>query len=517
MKSVLYILAASVSLILPWIDGFFMFAFISWIPLFYLWEKTEKLLRRALYTYIIFVLWNAGVTWWIWNASPGGAVMAILANALLMLITVTCYFVCKDYLDVKYHLPALIPFWLSFEYLHQYWDLSWTWLTLGNILSVFPSIIGWYSITGTSGGSLWILSSNVLAYYIFLKKERKWFPLFAGVFILPLALSMFMKNIRNNNGKSISYMIVQPNIDPYNEKFYFDFGTLYEKTKNLILRQNLNKRIDLLILPETFITFDLNEEGLNRNEVIEMFRKDFIASGLAKYILTGASTYKFYDHEKPSSTARMDKNSGKYYDMFNTAIWITSDTVDVYHKSILVPGVEKMPFPSVFKFLDKLAIDMGGTTGSLGMQEDRHVFSAKEGWKAAPIICYESVYGEYVGDYVRKGANVLCVITNDGWWGNTPGHRQHLKFGTLRCVEYGLPMLRSANTGISAVVDEHGKILKTLGYEQQGVLNGEISLYDSKSVYTSIKDIISRIMLVLSLVIFVFCLYKKINFQKLKS
>jgi apolipoprotein N-acyltransferase len=113
-----------------------------------------------------------------------------------------------------------------------------------------------------------------------------------------------------------------------------------------------------------------------------------------------------------------------------------SGTIQIYHKSKLVPGVEKMPWPAVFKYIEKFAIDLGGISGSLGMQEERVAFFTQDKkFAAGPIVCYESVYGEYVGEYVKKGANFLAIITNDGWWGDTPGYRQHLQYGALRAIE----------------------------------------------------------------------------------
>lgn len=512
MTDFLLILIASFSLIAPWFGGLSYLVFFSWLPLFLIWEKVQSRWRRIIYTYLVFVLWNAGVTWWIWNASPGGAVLAILANAFLMTTTASFFFVFRRGLKTAYPLFLLIPLWLSFEYLHQYWDLSWTWLTLGNVFSDAKYMVRWYSFTGTSGGSLWVLLVNMLLYYALRKKEKTLYYLTALFLTAPILISFFYKHFASPSAYRVKYAVIQPNIDPYNEKFYFDFELLYERTLKLIKSQSKKAPYDIIVFPETFITYDLNESGLNKNEVVEKIRQDFILSGMTKYVLTGASTYKYYVNENPSATARKDRNNGFYFDMYNTALWITTDSVFVYHKSILVPGVEKMPFPSVLKFLDDFAIDMGGTTGSLGVQKERAVFSAKEGWSVAPIICYESVYGEYVGDYVRKGADFFCVITNDGWWGNTPGHVQHLKFGILRCLEYEMPMLRSANTGISAAADSKGKLIQSLSYETSGIIEGEISISQNRmTFYAKHKDIISRTMLAFSFLIAGYFLYTKFS------
>ena len=84
----------------------------------------------------------------------------------------------------------------------------------------------------------------------------------------------------------------------------------------------------------------------------------------------------------------------------------------------------------------------------------------------APVICYESVYGEYSTGYIKKGAQAIFIMTNDGWWDNTAGHRQHLYFASLRAIEARRAIARSANTGISAFVNQRGDILQPTRYDE---------------------------------------------------
>src|SRR5262249_55056466 len=139
--------------------------------------------------------------------------------------------------------------------------------------------------------------------------------------------------------------------------------------------------------------------------------------------ITGASTYRVYS-AKQTATARKFKNEADYFDAYNSALQLSgNESVQVYHKSKLVPGVERMPYPAVFGFLDKYSIDLGGMSGSLGTQDERSVF-VHHNQKAAPVICYESIFGDFLSGYIRNGAEMIFIITNDGWWGNTPGYRQ---------------------------------------------------------------------------------------------
>ena len=126
-----------------------------------------------------------------------------------------------------------------------------------------------------------------------------------------------------------------------------------------------------------------------------------------------------------------------------------------------------MPFPAIFGLLDDFAIDLGGTAGSLGMQAHPSVFRSGK-ITAAPVVCYESVYGDYVREYINQGANIICIMTNDGWWEDTPGYRQHCQYARLRAIEERRSIARSANTGISCFIDQRGEIHQaTKSFEDQ--------------------------------------------------
>src|SRR5207247_2436074 len=111
------------------------------------------------------------------------------------------------------------------------------------------------------------------------------------------------------------------------------------------------------------------------------------------------------------------------------------------------------------------SIDLGGTSGSLGMQKERTVFKTQSTINnpqsaifIAPAICYESIYGDFLSAYIRNGAEFIAVITNDGWWGDTPGYIQHENYARLAAIEFRRDIARSANTGISCFINQKGDI-----------------------------------------------------------
>jgi apolipoprotein N-acyltransferase len=278
-----------------------------------------------------------------------------------------------------------------------------------------------------------------------------------------------------------------------------------------LAKPNLNAQTHYLVLPETFITNNINEKFLNESEELVWFRDSLIKALPNLKVITGGNTYEFYeDPSKVTSTARFDKNSGLHYDVYNSAVYIDATSSQVYHKSKLVPGVEKMPFPALFKPLENLALDLGGTVGSLGLQKERSVFKDETNQTAiAPVICYESVYSDYVSEYVRNGASLIFIVTNDGWWDDTPGYKQHLNYARLRAIENRRQIVRSANTGISCFLDELGNIYQPSKWWQEAVIAQHIYPNTELTFFSRFGDLISYSAVLFSSLLLLFYLFKR--------
>jgi apolipoprotein N-acyltransferase len=315
--------------------------------------------------------------------------------------------------------------------------------------------------------------------------------------------------------QGLEAVIVQPNIDPYNEKFDVGYQQQFSKMLRLA-RTQVNKSTAYLILPETFITgirSDLNEDELNNSQEIQWFRDSLMQEFPQLKIITGGNSYRFYRlNETPSSTARRDDRTGLYYDVYNTALFIDQHQTQIYHKSKLVPGVEKMPFPALMKPLEGLAINLGGTMGSLGTQDDRTVFVDQDhNISIAPVICYESVYGDFVTGYTEHGASLICIITNDGWWDDTPGYYQHLNYGRLRAIENRREIARSANTGISCFIDQYGNIRQATAWWEPAVIKGNVMPNSNLTFFSRWGDLISYSSVALSILLVLFYLFRLIR------
>ena len=414
-------------------------------------------------------------------------------------------------------------FWLAFEFFHHRWDLTWPWLTLGNAFAKNHTWIQWYEYTGVPGGSLWVLALNLLFFDLLNGKTKNAFVI-ATTILIPIIISFILYYSYDEKENKVNVVCVQPNIDPFSEKFN---SMNFEEQLNKMLalaKQKTDSTTDYLVFPETALTEEIWENDLKQTSSIYIL-KEFLKQYPKLKIISGASTWHLYEEgDKLSATAHKFKKSASadpssvgqpgYYDAFNTALQIdNSDSIQIYHKSKLVPGVERMPYPKVFGFLENLAIDLGGMSGSLGTQDERTVFRAPSnspeggeksnssesplrgvgGLGVAPVVCYESIYGEYVGEYVNNGATLIFIITNDGWWRDTPGYKQHLLYGRLRAIETRRSITRSANTGISCFINERGDFSQETQWWKPSVIQANINSNTEKTFYTKFGDFIGRI------------------------
>lgn len=500
-------LSGAALLALGWYPPFAPLLFIGLVPLLVL-EERLRLRSLWFWTILMFLGWNVGAIWWLWNASGWFTLGAWIPNAILMSLPVVLASLTRRLSDGRFRFLPFIAFWLSFEYLHQNWGLTFPWLNLGNALGAYPAWAQWYEYTGSLGGSLWLLVGNVLAYEVFVRHSRHVLALALWV-LMPLGFSLYLfYTFSPQEVTPVEVVVVQPNLDCYAEKFAMNPKTGEPSTSHVPYTEQVNRLQQLAeekITPQTrFVAFP--ETALHKNvEEAYLFTKQnpefyqlqrWLQQHPDLSLITGMDSYLVYENGlEPSPTARTAPN-GLVYDKFNTALFMQADGAhEFYHKSKLVIGAETTPFRSAMPVVLK---DM---SGSLGVQAERELFPHPTDslhLKAAPVICFESVYGEFVTGY--EGMNLIFVITNDGWWGNTPGHTQHLRFSQLRAIEMRRPVARSANTGISCFINAKGEITSSLGYNQMGALRGVVEASSAApTLYAQHGDYLGRLAAFLAL------------------
>lgn len=508
-------LLAALSPLLFWLawppQYLFVLAFVAFIPLLFIEEhfyNTQQSVAKYFgFIYLSLLLWNIATTWWIWNAAQWGSLPAFLLNSLLMCVPWLLYHKTRNQLGQTPALIMLIAAWLAWEYFHLRWQLTWPWLTLGNVFAMYPPIIQWYEYTGHLGGSLWVLAVNVLL-FIAIKKSiaTQWKLAFffraAATVLVPIIFSLFIYFTYQEQGEKVNVTVVQPNVDPYAEKFDYSFyTTIWNKLKNLSTTKS-QANTKFIVWPETSLPGNIWLNRLNESKALKII--DTLMQSMPQAtLITGVDAYELFDSKK-TVTARKFRSGECCFDAYNAAFQIdTSGVKEVYIKSKLVPGVERMPYPQIFGFLENFAIDLGGTSGSLATQANREVFTVNN-LKVAPVICYESVFGEYVTDYINQGAQAIFIVTNDAWWGNTDGHKQHLYYASMRAIENRKSIARSANTGISCFINQRGDIQQATTYGTTTAINQDVFFNSKKTIYTYLGDFIGVLAILFTLFYLVF-------------
>lgn len=492
-RLILLSLASGLLLSASWpARGIPLLAFVALLPLFFVEDQmfSQRTRHRSagffMHAWLAFFVWNLLTTWWIVFATVPGMITAVVLNSFFMAIPWWLMHVWRRMLPKRQGVLPLVFFWLSFEYLHSKWELSWSWLDLGNVFAAWPRWVQWYEYTGTAGGALWVLLVNMLLFMLInellkaesIVKRVRWFAgLSLTAFLFPLVISFIIYARYKERPDPVEVVIVQPSNDPYQPAQSPDEAILRVERMLALASEMVTPQTRFVATPEAALPEGiwLHQAGLNRN-VLQI--REFLSLNPQLSWVSGGFTYDLYQGaDQASRTARPMTGTNNFFDVYNSGVFIGQQGLfDHYHKSKLVPGIERMPFFTVLRPIGKLVSTLGGTAGSLGTQENRSVFQAGKGEPViAPVICYESIYGDYMSEYARRGAGMIFVLTNDGWWRNTPGHRQHHEYARLRAIELRRPVVRAASTGFSSFIDQKGKVLKKTGWWEETAIRESVN------------------------------------------
>jgi len=480
-------------------------------------------LKVWLAMFIGLSIWNISTTWWVGNASATGGLFANVANAILMTIPIMATRNARRVFGERIGNLAFVVFWMTFELIHLNWELTWPWLSLGNVFALNHTWVQWYAYTGVFGGTLWVLITNLLVFnwikkYVFGSQitikpnKRQLFKpafLFIAIIVVPITISKIIYTNTSDKGSLTHVTVVQPNFDPFTEKFAIPYSIQMEKMI-VLSKSKINDSTSFLVWPETAIQSEIWLDKIKFEKPVRDLKKELDSFPNLTMVLGINGFERYNSGDDISATAReMIYNTNDiggadtmFFDIYNTALAINSTgPIGYYHKSKLVPGAERMPYPEFFSSLGKWAIDLGGIQGSLGIQKERTVFFNNEGIGVAPVICYESVFGAYVTEYVKKGAGLIFIITNDGWWGNTDGYKQHCLYAKLRSIETRRSIARSANTGISCFINQRGDITQPTGWREDAAISASLAVNTEITFYTRYGDYLAIIAMVIALII----------------
>ncbi|MCE3076775.1 apolipoprotein N-acyltransferase [Chryseobacterium gwangjuense] len=519
MKYVLLALISAMLLSISWPTyGVPFFIFVALVPLLMMEHGISKFsnYKRKGWvvfglSYICFIIWNIVTTGWLYGSkNPDGShslmavLFPVLVNSLLYSLVFQCYHWYKNAQGTYWGLAFFVAIWMSFEKFHLNWELTWPWLNLGNSFSEYPKLIQWYDTLGATGGSFWILLVNILIFYTIriweAGRKRKDLikntSIVTALIIIPMIISVIKYNSFNEKPiGTVNVLMLQPDLDPYAEKYSQDSLTIENDLLSLAERNSKGK-IDYYIAPETALPGNgsISETAFEKSLILNNV-KGFLLKHPGSVFSAGISSHRFYTSSNNLPKAAYQLNPELWVERYNSAVQITpNQNVEVYHKGKLVPGVEIFPYMDYLKpILGDAMLNLGGTVASLGTDKERIAFSNPYNkGKIAPIICYESIYGEFVTEYVKKGANFLGIMTNDSWWGVSEGHKQLLSYAKLRAIETRREIARAANSGISAHINAKGEIVEDTFYGDKTTLFAKINLYEKQTFYVKAGDLLTQ-------------------------
>ena len=413
------------------------------------------------------------------------------------------YVIHRKYTNKTAYLSLLV-FWISLEFLQHHWSIPWPWLTLGNGFANSVKLIQWYEFTGVLGGSVWILFSNILIHELINKLERKGsvtlFRQFVFVFMVicaPVFLSLYLYSEYTERGTSQNILVLQPNVDPYTEKFSgVNPESQYEKLL-VLAEEYMTDSTEIIVAPETSLPVFWEDSVAGKAHALWPFF-ELTEKHSSIHFIGGALTMRKYRKGEPlAETARLHAPEGYYYDIFNSSVMLSNSDIQINHKTILVNGVERMPYQKYFSFLGKYVLNLGGTTGSLAAADYPVLLQPDDHLTIGSVICFESVFGEFTGKLAARGANLLVIITNDGWWKDSPGTWQHFGYSRLRAIETRRSIVQSANTGISGFINQKGDVIKKSSLSSFEAISSSMQTNNRITVYSRYGDYLGRWSLIL--------------------
>lgn len=482
-------------------------AWIALVPLLISVEHDERFapyFRKVWLTTLTFCVISL---WWVCLATFTGGLLTIFFQSLFSVAPFALFFLLKRHAGFRFSLAALPFLWTAWEWAYMQQDLSLGWLTLGNSQASLLWMVQYADITGVWGVSFWLVSFNV--FVLLLVQERKGVGKAAGIgaalllmVAAPLgyAWHLFGEASGHSGNRTVRVAMVQPDIDPHEKWDGLGPDETMARLFRLTGRSLAVDRADLVLWPETAIPFSIRDPGNGSylwavRRAVELWNTP---------LLTG-----FPDAEhQPRDLASIDSDAdvrdgstgGRPYAAYNASMLVQprDSGLQIYRKMRLVPFGERVPYSEYLPWLERMSFSMSGIT-SWQQGREATVMSVRrpdgESFRFANIICYESIFPELVSRFVSRGAQLITLVTNDGWYGTSYGPWQHAAIGRMRCIENRRSMARCANTGVTLVYDRYGRSIAETPWWESRVLTVDVPLENGLTFYTEHPDLFPKLCL----------------------
>jgi apolipoprotein N-acyltransferase len=466
-------------------------------------ESTGHFFRKAWLATITFCVISL---WWVCLATLTGGILTIFVQSLFSTVPFILFHLLRLRAGYRFALLSMPFLWTAWEWAYMQQDLSLGWLTLGNSQANLLWMVQYADLTGVWGVSFWVVAFNVLV--LMLVRERPRIgpaaAIVSGMALMvaaPLgyAWHLFSGDPAHMPSRTVRVAMVQPDIDPHEKWAGLGPDETMARLLRLTGRSLIADRAELVVWPETAIPFYIRDP--ENRLYMSAVRRAVELWGVP--LLTG-----FPDAERqPPVLASRDAvaavqegSAGRPFAAYNASMLLQpgDDGMQIYRKMRLVPFGERVPYSEYLPWLERMSFSMSGIT-SWQQGRDATVMTVRGSdggsFRIANIICYESIFPELVSRFVSGGAQLVTLVTNDGWYGTSYGPWQHAAIGRLRCIENRRAMARCANTGVTLVYDRYGRTVAQIPWWEGNVLVARVPLEDGLTFYTVHPDLFPKVCL----------------------
>lgn len=480
----------------------YLILFIPAIVFYNLAEKPPKKSAKLMYLFA-FGWFASGISWVHVSIDQFGGLPLIVSLGLMLLLCLylslfpalaaylTAYFSSKKQLNLWF----LIPFWLISEYLRGVVFTGFPWLSLGysqidGPLANFAPLIGEVGITAL----VILINVYLVKIAVALKLNNKksiTFPV-AGIFVIAaLSYGLAKVNWVQSTGKTTKVALVQGNIA---QSIKWAPEQEWPTMLKYLDLTRVNYDADIIIWPESAIPA---VEPAVQDYLSTVNRSAFLNNSA---IITGILNYNFESKEYFNSLIvlgkKEDKNAQSYF--YNHS--------NRYSKNHLLPIGEFVPFQELLRPIAPL-FNLPMSSFSRGDYVQQNLVA--KNLHLLPLLCFEIVFPHQLAANLTKQTNLLLTVSNDAWFGDSHGPHQHMEIARMRALEFGRPLLRSTNNGITAVVDHHGDFIARIPQFEEGVLKTEVALVTGETPYSKWPRLILLLMIIVPLTIVTFLQAKK--------
>ncbi len=499
MKKILFAVTLSGILLLlsfPKFDLGFL-AWIALVPLFYSIEGGS--VRDSFWLgWIAGIVFFFGGVSWVTNTMVNYGGLSLPLSYLILLLLVlylglyyAVFSSLLTFIRSKTKIPLILiapSLWVSLELLRNYLFTGSPWLLLGYSQYRYLTIIQIADITGVYGVSFIIVLVNILLFELidlYLQREVKKFPLMAVITTSTVMIVILfyghwkLSKLQTPNSKlqtSIKVALIQGNI-PQEIKWDETYERSTIDTYIRLTREAAGEGVDMVVWPEAATPFYLEREKMYLEMIASLVKEKKV------YLLVGSPSYDPLDKK------------GRYY---NSAYLLDPGgrIISRYDKIHLVPFGEYVPLRRILFFIEKMVVGIGDFSSGEGYT----VMEVPEG-RFGVVICFEVIFPELVREFVKGGANFMVTVTNDAWFGRSSAPYQHFSIVVFRAVENRVSIIRAANTGVSGIIDQAGRIIKASDIFVETYIPGEITPARDRSLYTRLGDLFSYVCAVFTLII----------------